>query len=157
MKSFERLSKELDKTIKARYNQMTEFDESKHPRAEDGRFTDGQNDVRNKSIKQLEEEQAREVNRPKDIVVSANLTNQKNKVIKQEWARYYSVLGEIKAGTFTPMRTKQGGNVIRIDNKFFFDNGNFEKPKVNKVYSFSSEEAISDFISYSIVIGVLKQ
>lgn len=62
------------------YNQMIKFDESKHPRAEDGRFTDGLNDARNKSIKQLEEEQAREVNRPKDIVVSANLTNQKNKV-----------------------------------------------------------------------------
>ena len=58
---------------------MIKFDESKHPRAEDGRFTDGQNDARNKSIKQLEEEQAREVNRPKDIVVSANLTNTKNK------------------------------------------------------------------------------
>lgn len=32
---------------------MIKFDESKHPRAEDGRFTDGQNDARNKSIKQL--------------------------------------------------------------------------------------------------------
>ena len=36
--------------------------------------------AQDKSIKQLEEEQAREVNRPKDIVVSANLTNQKNQV-----------------------------------------------------------------------------
>lgn len=135
---------------------MIEFDESKHPRAEDGRFTDGQNDARNKSIKQLEEEQAREVNRPKDIVVSANLTNQKNKVTKQEWARFYTALGHIQAGTYTPMKTEKGETVIRIDNKLFFNSGNYDKPKVNKVYSFDSEHEIDSYIRIFKKKGRLK-
>lgn len=135
---------------------MTEFDESKHPRAEDGRFTDGQNDARNKSIKQLEEKQAREVNRPKDIVVSANLTNQKNKVTSQEWARFYTALGYIQAGTLTPMKTEKGETVIRIDNKLFFNSGTYGKPKVNKVYLFDSEDEIDNFIYIFKKNGVLK-
>lgn len=85
-----------------------------------------------------------EFNPPKHIELSP--ANDIQNVTSQEWARFYTVLGQIRAGTYTPMKTKKGETIIRIDNKLFFDSGTFEKPKVKTVYNFKDERRISFYI-----------
>ena len=128
---------------------MAEFDESKHPRDDNGQFTDRQNDAQEPG-----QPKTYEFNPPKHIeVLSAN--DVKN-VTSQEWARFYTALGHIQAGTYTPMKTEKGETVIRIDNKLFFNSGNYDKPKVNKVYSFDSEHEIDSYIRIFKKKGRLK-
>lgn len=131
---------------------MAEWREEDHPRGERGRFTETLNAALDKSSDELRDQQRREIREPEPTVVDAATGEPKTKklstynVSRQEWARYYEQLGFIKAGTFSPMKTEDGGNVIRIDNKLFFDNGNFENPKVKKVVCFKNEEAITSYL-----------
>ncbi len=85
-----------------------------------------------------------EFNPPKHIELSP--TNDVQNVTSQEWARFYTALGYIQAGTLTPMKTEKGETVIRIDNKLFFNSGTYGKPKVKNVLSFESEEAINTYL-----------
>lgn len=66
---------------------------------------------------------------------------------KQEWARYYEKIGEIKANMFTPIFTDKGERIIVLDNKLIVDNNKFEKPKVKLIKTFLSEDDLYDFIS----------
>lgn len=95
-----------------------------------------------------------EFNPPKHIEVLP--ANDVKNVTSQEWARFYTALGYIQAGTLTPMKTEKGETVIRIDNKLFFNSGTYGKPKVNKVYLFDSEDEIDNFIYIFKKNGVLK-
>ena len=72
---------------------MAEFDESKHPRDDDGRFTDGLNDARNKSIKQLEQEQRVEIKSPENIVVNPETDEPQFKSDNEARAYYNKELG----------------------------------------------------------------
>lgn len=141
---------------------MAEWREEDHPRKDDGEFTKKLNAALDKSSDELRNEQRREIREPEPTVVDAATGKPKTKklstynVSRQEWARYYEQLGFIKAGTFSPMKTEDGGNVIRIDNKLFFDNGDFENPKVKKVYQFKSDDDIDKFIKVFKGKGVLK-
>lgn len=119
---------------------MAEFDENKHPRDDDGEFKKKLGG----SSEQSDEAKTYEFNPPKHIELSP--TNVVKKVTPQEWARFYTVLGQIRAGTFTPLKTPKGEKIIRIDSKVFLDSGSFEKPKVKTVYSFKDEQHITFFI-----------
>lgn len=118
------------------------WNESEHPRDDDGKFTDGNGGVKktqwitskrdysnvigvdNKSL-QYDEESG-----------TINLS-------KQEWAKYYKILGDEQHGDFV-YHTHDGGRAVRLENKIVFDNGDFSKPKVNEVLSFVDNESLND-------------
>ncbi len=154
------------------------FDESKHPRDSDGKFTDGNGagekvkpydsrdtfgnivrslpqkvrDALDKSVKTLEQEQRREVAKePVTVVKAKDVT-----LTKSQWARYYKTLGEIQAGLYNPMQTFDGGNAILIDNMLILDNGSFISPKVKSIVVAKDEQCLFDYLEVCRAIGVLK-
>lgn len=154
------------------------FDESKHPRDSDGKFTDGNGagakvkpydsrdtfgnivrslpqkvrDALDKSVKTLEQEQRREVAKePVTVVKAKDVT-----LTKSQWARYYKTLGEIQAGLFNPMQTFDGGNAILIDNMLILDNGSFISPKVKSIIKVANEESLRDIVDDLLDTGVLE-
>lgn len=154
------------------------FDESKHPRDSDGKFTDGNGagekvkpydsrdtfgnivrslpqkvrDALDKSVKTLEQEQRREVaEEPVTVVKAKDVT-----LSKSQWARYYKTLGEIQAGLYNPMQTFDGGNAILIDNMLILDNGSFISPKVKSIIKVANEESLRDIVDDLLDTGVLE-
>lgn len=154
------------------------FDESKHPRDSDGKFTDGNGagekvkpydsrdtfgnivrslpqkvrDALDKSVKTLEQEQRREVAKePVTVVKAKDVT-----LTKSQWARYYKTLGEIQAGLYNPMQTFDGGNAILIDNMLILDNGSFIGPKVKTIIKVANEESLRDIVDDLLDTGVLE-
>lgn len=153
-----------------------QFDESKHPRADDGKFTDGSGtgkkaydsrdkfgnmvrelpqgarDAIDKKIEQLEQEQRIEVPKaPVTVVKAKDVT-----LTKSQWARYYKTLGEIQAGLYNPMQTLDGGNAILIDNMLILDNGSFISPRVQSIIVAKNEQYLLDYLEVCRTIGVLK-
>lgn len=107
---------------------MADFDESKHPRDESGKFTDKGGGYRqNASYSEI---------LGKDIQLT-----------KQEYARYYEKVGQIKAGLLNADTDKNGNRRIILDNKLIFDNNRFENPKIKYVLEFGSEDDLYSFIS----------
>ena len=153
-----------------------QFDESKHPRDKDGKFTDGSGtgkkaydsqdkfgnmvrelpqgarDAIDKKIEQLEQEQRIELPKaPVTVVKAKDVT-----LTKSQWARYYKTLGEIQAGLYNPMKTLDGGNAILIDNMLIFDNGNFIHPRIKSIVVAKNEQYLFDYLEVCRTIGVLK-
>ena len=154
------------------------FDESKHPRDSDGKFTDGNGagekvkpydsrdtfgnivrslpqkvrDALDKNVKTLEQEQRREVAKePVTVVKAKDVT-----LSKSQWARYYKTLGEIQAGLYNPMQTFDGGNAILIDNMLILDNGSFISPKVKSIIIAKNEQSLHIIVQRLIYKGVLE-
>lgn len=75
---------------------------------------------------------------------------------KQEWARYYEKIGEIKAGLLLPRITANGYRVIALDNKVIFDNGKYANPKVYSIKEFKSVDYLNDFLDELEQAGFLK-
>lgn len=153
-----------------------QFDESKHPRDKDGKFTDGNGtgkkaydsqdkfgnmvrelpqgarDAIDKKIEQLEQEQRIELPKaPVTVVKAKDVT-----LTKSQWARYYKTLGEIQAGLYNPMQTLDGGNAILIDNMLILDNGSFTSPRVKSIVVAKNEQYLLDYLEVCRTIGVLK-
>ena len=153
-----------------------QFDESKHPRADDGKFTDGNGtskkaydsqdkfgnmvrelpqgarDAIDKKIEQLEQEQRIELPKaPVTVVKAKDVT-----LTKSQWARYYKTLGEIQAGLYNPMKIPKGGNAILIDNMLIFDNGSFISPRVKTIIKVDDEEMLRDVANDLLNAGVLE-
>lgn len=153
-----------------------QFDESKHPRDKDGKFTDGNgtgkkaydsrdtfgNLTRNlpegaraaidKATKELEQEQRIELPKaPVTVVKAKDVT-----LTKSQWARYYKTLGEIQAGLYNPMKTPKGGNAILIDNMLILDNGSFLHPRIKSIVVAKDEQSLLDYLEVCRTIGVLK-
>lgn len=71
---------------------------------------------------------------------------------KQEWARVYSKLGEIKRGG-SVIRTAKGDIVIPLHKmhdgdtvKLVFIGGTYEQPTMKSVFQFADEDDMNDFI-----------
>lgn len=154
------------------------FDENKHPRDSDGKFTDGNGagekvkpydsrdkfgnmvralpkkvrDALDKDVKTLEREQRKELDKEAVTVVKAKDIT----LTKSQWARYYKTLGEIQAGLYNPIKTPKGGNAILIDNMLIFDNGSFISPRVKFVFVAKNEQTLHDIIQRLIYKGVLE-
>lgn len=153
-----------------------QFDESKHPRDKDGKFTDGNGtgkkaydsqdkfgnmvrelpqgarDAIDKKIEQLEQEQRIELPKaPVTVVKAKDVT-----LTKSQWARYYKTLGEIQAGLYNPMQTLDGGNAILIDNMLILDNGSFISPRVKTIIKVDDEEMLRDVVNDLLNAGVLE-
>ena len=107
-----------------------EWDESKHPRDGDGKFTSGAGTS--------SQSNTREQN-------TLNLS-------KQDWARLYEKLGEIKRGGAV-IRTSKGDMIIPLHKmsdgdtvKLVFIGGTYERPNARRVLRFIDEDEMNDFI-----------
>lgn len=67
---------------------------------------------------------------------------------KSEWAEYYKKLGEMKSGTLKTRTLGNGTRIVVVNNKMIFDNGKYTKPKVKRVITFESEDALYGYLDY---------
>lgn len=65
---------------------------------------------------------------------------------KQEWAKYYKKLGEIKAGNAYAEVTDKGNRMVVIDNNLIFDNNSYVSPRVKKIFKFNTEEELTKYL-----------
>lgn len=106
-----------------------EWDESKHPRDDDGKFSENGLPSSGKGD-------------------NINLT-------KQEWAQYYKMLGDEQHGDFV-YRNGDGSRFVRLPNKIVIDNGDFMDPKVMRVLMFPKEEEIDTMLNILAAKGIIK-
>lgn len=119
---------------------MKEFDESKHPRADDGRFTDGSGNSKSEKLADAEKIYNSEL---------PNTIKRDTKLNKQEWAMYYQRLGDIKRGGYVdtlpggdmliPIETNQRGVII-------ISKGAYGKEKVKSIHTFKDKDYMYDMI-----------
>lgn len=131
---------------------MAKWNESEHPRDDDGKFTDGTGGGRTQWItskRDFSNVQAGE----KDLQENGKSGN--IKLSKQEWAQYYKIIGDEQHGDFV-YHTQDGGRAVRLENKIVFDDGDFENPTVKDTYQFANNEEMNYAFSYWERKGVLR-
>lgn len=121
---------------------MAKWNESEHPRDDDGKFTDGTSGGRTQWITSKRDFSNVQANE-NDLHESGKSGN--IKLSKQEWAQYYKIIGDEQHGDFV-YHTKDGGRAVRLENKLLFDNGSFSTPKVNKMLKFDNNDLLNDAI-----------
>lgn len=130
---------------------MAKWNESEHPRDDDGKFTDGTGGGKTQWItskRDFSNVQADE----KDLHENGKSSN--IKLSKQEWAQYYKIIGDEQHGDFV-YHTQDGGRAVRLENKIVLDNGNFENPQVSNIIEFANNDLMNDTINLWIVTGDL--
>lgn len=130
---------------------MAKWNESEHPRDDDGKFTDGTGGGETQWItskRDFSNVQADE----KDLHENGKSSN--IKLSKQEWAQYYKIIGDEQHGDFV-YHTQDGGRAVRLENKIVLDNGNFENPQVSNIIEFANNDLMNDTINLWIVTGDL--
>lgn len=145
---------------------MNAFEESKHPRDKDGKFTDsgggnlGAGEA--KCIFELAEKYGIEYNENTSYqalrarVEQAEKAKQKNiSLSKSEWAQYYRIIGDEQHGDFV-YKTNNGQRCVRLEDKIVLDDGSFENPKVQGVYRFNSNDDMNDWLNVLSERGVIK-
>lgn len=90
------------------------WDESKHPRDDDGKFTDGLNALIMHSQGKIKKRRAFSLS-------------------KMEWRIYYKKLAELKAKYGAEYMNDDEIPPIKIDNKILLSSGTFENPTVYEV------------------------
>ncbi len=121
---------------------MAKWNESEHPRDDDGKFTDGTGGGKTQWITSKRDFSNVQANE-NDLHESGKSGN--IKLSKQEWAQYYKIIGDEQHGDFV-YHTKDGGRAVRLENKLLFDNGSFSTPKVNKMLKFDNNDLLNDAI-----------
>ena len=107
------------------------WDESKHPRDDDGKFTDGMGAPRT----------FRQNTSYREIINSDETRATKiAKITKKQWSMWYEAIGNIKRGMWCP--SNDSGYIIQIENKFFITAGSYESPILVDIWEFeNSDEA----------------
>ena len=109
------------------------FDESKHPRDENGRFTDGSGT--GKTYRQ---------NTSYADILAEDRKKNKIKLSKQEWALFYERIGKIKREGHSVRKMKNGNMIIPIETDdssvLVVANGSYQTPKVIFTVRFESNE-----------------
>lgn len=121
---------------------MAKWNESEHPRDDDGKFTDGNGSRWTTSKRDYSNVQGEEKKRLQSDSGSGKIS-----LSKQEWAQYYKIIGDDQHGNFV-YHIGKIGRAVRLGNKMIFDNGSFENPKVTKIVEFPSNDAMNDVFSY---------
>ena len=67
-----------------------------------------------------------------------------SKVTKQEWAKWYTAIGEIQRGMWCPKIT--GNHAIQIGNKIFLTRGTYSSPILNRILCFETEEEVDYYL-----------
>ncbi len=116
---------------------MKEFDESKHPRDDDGKFTDGSGNSKSEKLADAEKIYNSEL---------PNTIKRDTKLNKQEWAMFYERIGKIKKeGHYVP-KTAKGEMLIQIETKdsnvLVFASGTYQNPKVKSIVRFKNKESM---------------
>lgn len=130
---------------------MAKWNESEHPRDDDGKFKDGTGGGKTQWItskRDFSNVQADE----KDLQENGKSSN--IKLSKQEWAQYYKIIGDEQHGDFV-YHAQDGGRAVRLENKIVLDNGNFENPQVSNIIEFANNDLMNDTINLWIVTGDL--
>lgn len=128
---------------------MAKWNESEHPRDDDGKFTDGNGSRWTTSKRDYSNVQGEE----KKILQSSSGSD-KISLSKQEWAQYYKIIGDERHGDFV-YHTQDGGRAVRLENKIVLDNGSFENPQVSNIIEFANNDLMNDTINLWIVTGDL--
>ena len=113
---------------------MAEFDESKHPRDNDGKFTskDGVKEYRqNTSYAEI----------LNDLKAQSNNSS----LTKQEFAIWCNKLSANLYGEHVKI-LPDGHKVIPVSNKVVFSKGTFEEPIIDRVMEFDSQLELSIFM-----------
>ena len=121
---------------------MAKWNESEHPRDDDGKFTDGNGSRWTTSKRDYSNVQGEEKKRLQSDSGSGKIS-----LSKQECAQYYKIIGDEQHGNFV-YHIGKIGRAVRLGNKMIFDNGSFENPKVTKIVEFPSNDAMNDVFSY---------
>lgn len=111
---------------------MTEFDENKHPRNEDGRFTNG-------GAKEFRQ------NESYTAILKAD-RSAANTLTKKEFAIWYKKIGEIERGGCVA-ENLNGDKLIPIENKLAVTSGTYEAPELVAVVAFKSEDEMYFWLS----------
>lgn len=114
------------------------FIESEHPRAKDGKFTDGNRN----SLAEAEIIYNSEPVQPS--------TSKAPKLTKQEWAMFYERVGKIKKERHFVSKTKNGDMIIPIEtedsNVLVVASGSYATPKVKLISRFKNKIDMYDTI-----------
>lgn len=129
---------------------MAKWNESEHPRDDDGKFTDGNGSRWTTSKRDYSNVQGEEKKRLQSDSGSGKIS-----LSKQEWAQYYKIIGGEQHGDFV-YHTQDGGRAVRLENKIVFDDGDFENPTVKDTYQFANNEEMNYAFSYWARKGVLR-
>ena len=117
---------------------MAQFDESKHPRDNDGKFTDGNgfsySDNGDKLLK----------------AVNEYTKSDKSKLTSQEWAVWYKAVAENKKLGYWAEELPNGDALLRVENnnahKLVITSGTFEEPKAKAIFEFDNSDDLIDFV-----------
>ena len=160
---------------------MANFDESKHPRDDDGKFTDGNGSRWTTSKRDYSNVQGGEAQRVFDEakqlgidtkgidnldVIKAKVEEKKRlqsdgesgkiSLSKQEWAQYYKIIGDEQHGDFVYHSDVDGERYVRLENKIVIDNSDFLSPQVKRVIAFASNDLMNDALNLIVRKGVIK-
>lgn len=131
---------------------MAKWNESEHPRDDDGKFTDGTGGGRTQWItskRDFSNVQADE----KDLHESGKSGN--IKLSKQEWAQYYKIIGDERHGDFV-YHTKNNERWVRLEHKLIVDDNEYMSPTVKKVYVFPDNDSMNDVLNILARKGTIK-
>lgn len=131
---------------------MAKWNESEHPRDDDGKFTDGTGGGRTQWItskRDFSNVQADE----KDLHERGKSGN--IKLSKQEWAQYYKIIGDERHGDFV-YHTKNNERWVRLEHKLIVDDNEYMSPTVKKVYVFPDNDSMNDVLNILARKGTIK-
>lgn len=159
---------------------MADFDESKHPRDDDGKFTDGNGSRWTTSKRDYSNVQGGEAQRVFDEakqlgvdtkgidnldVIKAKVEEKKRlqsdsgsgkiSLSKQEWAQYYKIIGDEQHGGFV-YHTKNNERWVRLEHKLIVDDNEYMSPTVKKVYIFPDNDSMNDVLNILARKGTIK-
>lgn len=159
---------------------MANFDESKHPRDDDGKFTDGNGSQWTTSKRDYSNVQGGEAQRVFDEakqlgidtkgidnldVIKAKIEEKKRlqsdgksgkiSLSKQEWAQYYKIIGDERHGDFV-YHTKNNERWVRLEHKLIVDDNEYMSPTVKKVYVFPDNDSMNDVLNILARKGTIK-
>ena len=129
---------------------MADFDESEHPRDDDGKFTDGNGSRWTTSKRDYSNVQSKENG------LQSNNDFGKINLSQQEWAQYYKIIGDEQHGDFVYHSDVDGDRYVRLENKIVIDNSDFLSPQVKRVIAFASNDLMNDALDLIVRKGVIK-
>ena len=131
---------------------MAKWNESEHPRDDDGKFTDGTGGGRTQWITSKRDFSNVQAD-AKDLHESGKSGN--IKLSKQEWAQYYKIIGDERHGDFV-YHTKNNERWVRLEHKLIVGNNEYMSPTVKKVYVFPDNDSMNDVLNILARKGTIK-
>lgn len=119
---------------------MAQFNESKHPRDEEGKFTNKDCSV-----------EYRQNTSYKDILSSNKLKVKSSDMTKQEWALWYKAVADNKKLGYWAEELPNGDALLRVEtnssSKLVVTSGTFERPKAKTIFEFDNADDLIYFIA----------